>query len=143
MITQDIRVERMHDDFIKYHLNANLQYPWPFNAVVHSFTAPDTGDAHDHPWGFTSHILYGSYVEEVFTINEEDGTWSREVITRRAGTVHHVTAKHIHRIIALPEGECYTIILPGEPEQKSGFWKFEGDNILYRPWDSPNFGRYQ
>lgn len=119
--------ERMSGAFEKWHI-AGLPVP----AALHHFSAPDAGDPHDHPWGFTSHILTGGYIEEVFHLHD-DGTWSSSIVTRKPGTTHQVEATHIHRIISLPDGGCWTLIVPGPHERETRFWRF-GERIESRPW---------
>jgi hypothetical protein len=129
-------VERMNDAFTKYHLNREGEAPWPFRPVLHHFTQPDYGDPHDHPWSFTSFVMSGGYVEEVFSIT--NGVWRSEIVHRLPGTSHHVLATHIHRIIDLPEGECWTMVLGGPHERETRFWRF-GEHIESRAWHEHDF----
>lgn len=131
MITVD--TEQMSDIFTKYHLR-NL----PFNAVIHKFTEPDKGDPHNHPFSFTTHILKGSYIERIWT-PEYNGKWVFADFHRTEGTVQHVRAHRVHQIISLPDGDCYTLILPGKWERKSGFWRFDESGAKFREWDQPEF----
>lgn len=130
-----IEEERMSDEFKKFHLRG-----LPFDAVIHHFTDTDKDNAHDHPFGFRSIILQGSYKEEVYTVNV-DGTYSSEVIHRKKGDSFFIPAKHIHRIIELPEGECFTLILPEKWEKHTYFWKFE-DKVQRRRWDELEYKDY-
>lgn len=122
------RCEPMSSAFTKWHLDAP--------AVLHRFTAPDSGDPHDHPFGFTTQILSGGYVEEVYTLTA-DGGWSVSLHHRWPGTSHHVEATTVHRIVALPQGECWTVIRPGPWERKSGFWRVVDGRAQFRAWDEP------
>lgn len=137
-----INVEHMNRIFTKYHLNQHGEQPWPFRPVIHHFKGPDTGAPHDHPWSFTSFVLSGSYVEEVYTI-AEDGAWSMEVVERPAGTSHRVEATHIHRIIELPQGECWTMVMSGPNEREPHFWKFNEKGIYCRPWFKRAYSRWR
>jgi hypothetical protein len=136
MIHLPVRIEPMGDAFTKYHLGGE-QAPWPFFPVIHHFTAPDLGDPHDHPWAFTSHVLQGRYVEEVFHLSA-DGSWSSEIITRLPGTSHSVVATHIHRLIDLPDGDCWTCVMAGSVERETRFWRFD-DGVRSRAWYEPGF----
>lgn len=128
----NLREERMADHFVKHHVEG-----LPAAAVFHQFSQVDHGDPHDHPWSFTSFVLHGGYVEEVF----DRETGSSKLVNHTVGESFYVPAKHIHRIVALPAGECFTIILPGEPEQKSGFWEFSPEGARHRYWDQAEFQR--
>ena len=120
----------MSDVFTKYHLKG-----FPFEAVMHKFTAPDQGYPHCHPFGFTTHILQGSYVELIY--NKANGNYME--MEREQGTSHFVPARLIHKIIDLPEGECWTIITPQAWEKEPCFWKFE-DGVAYkRQWNEKKF----
>lgn len=122
-----VRREDMNEVFTKFHLN-NGQ-------VLHRFTQSDAEEPpHDHPFNFTSHILSGGYVEEVFTVHP-DGTHSIERVERKPGTSHRVLATTIHRLVDLPTGECLTLIEPGPLERVSGFYSFLPEGNFRRNWD--------
>lgn len=133
-----IDVEHMNDLFTKYHLNQHGTQPWPFRPVLHHFKGPDWGDPHDHPWNFTTHILMGSYLEEVYT-RLPGGDWSMELVERKAGTAHRIEATHIHRIVALPEGGCWTLVLPEAGQRVPHFWRFNETGVYCRPWTDRDF----
>ncbi len=79
----------MSDDFTKYLLKIKDKNGGLFQPVIHHFTDIDKGEnPHDHPWGFTTHILKGSYIEKVYHIVE--GKWFTETIFREQGTAHKV-----------------------------------------------------
>ena len=121
--------ERMSDEFTKFHVrNA------PFYAVFHRFTAPDKGGPHDHPWGFTTKIIKGSYVERRYYL---DG--STEIFHRKLNDSFEMDAKTIHRIVSLPDGECWTMITPFAWEREWGFWQFREDGAYFRQHDWPEF----
>lgn len=127
----DLRIERMNDHFVKLHLGDGR--------VAHWFTGADGPDAdpHDHPWSFTSTVLEGGYVEQVFDLTRP-GDPPQE-IERRPGDTFHNEAGTIHRIIRLLERECWTVIRPGPWERKPGFYRFEDGLALRRAWDEPDF----
>lgn len=121
--------EPMGSHFDKWHVEG-----LPRSAVFHRFTAADLGDPHDHPWGFHSFVVSGGYVEEVF---EVDG--SSRFVLRSPGESFYVPAAHIHRLVELIGGECWTIILPGQPERDSGFYQFRDGQAYHRPWHRADF----
>lgn len=121
-----VGIERMSRAFTKYHLDDGR--------ALHRFSAeePD-GDPHDHPWSFHTEILDGGYVEQVFHI-ANDGNWRSEFVSRDPGTVHQVHATHIHRIVALPQRVCWTLVSAGAPERETRFWRFD-ETISSRRWN--------
>lgn len=124
------RIEEMGPHFTKVHL--------PGSQVLHRFTEPDAGAPHDHPWGFTSHVLSGGYIEDVYTLRP-DGIATVERKERRPGTSHQVEAGTVHRIVGLLAGECWTLVEPGPLEQQSGFYHFDGAGIWHRYWHEAEF----
>ena len=129
--------EIMSDEFRKYHLKG-----LPFDAVLHEFVSIDKGDAHDHPFNFRTHILYGSYVEMRYFINP-DGSWYARSFHRKEGDSFIVGADCIHRIIELPEGACYTMIRPMEWNKQPCFYRFTDNGVLYRQWNESEFIPYK
>lgn len=121
-----VHPEVMSDGFSKWHLRDGL--------VLHRFTAPDDGEPHDHPWAFTTQILSGGYVEEVYSLMPEGG-WTMSLHYRWPGETHRVEAQTIHRIVSLPEGECWTLIRPEAWEQQPGFWRLRHGVAERRVWN--------
>ena len=119
-------VERMSRAFTKFHLSDGR--------ALHRFSAAESHmDPHCHPWSFTSDVLAGGYVEEVF--NFDASGWRSALINRAPGTTHHVPAAHIHRIVELPMGVCWTLVKAGPAEREVRFWRFS-DRIVSRAWHS-------
>lgn len=122
----DPRVERMNGGMVKLHLGTPDK-----PRVIHWFTAPDHGDPHDHKqWGFWSTVIEGSYIEERYSL---DGSHDR--IHRQKGERFYVESDAIHRIVELPDGECWTMIEP-DPHtgQDSGFYIWRDGVALTRTW---------
>jgi len=123
--TRILRVERMSRAFTKYHLDDGR--------ALHRFRMGEPhADPHDHPWSFETEILAGGYVEEVFH-HAPHGGWHSELVHRTPGTVHQVQAEHIHRIIELPERECWTVVRAGLNARETRFWRF-GADVRSRAW---------
>lgn len=121
-----VRTERMSPAFVKYHLDDGR--------VLHRFVRPEPhADPHDHPWSFETTILSGGYVEEVFAFRA-DGGWRSMFVERPPGSRHMIEAGHIHRIVALPAGESWTLVRAGPHERKTLFWRF-GDVVQRRAWN--------
>ena len=129
--TAILRVERMSPAFLKLHLDDG--------SVLHRFTrAEPWSDPHDHPFAIEIEVLAGGYVEEVFT-HAETG-WRATLVHRHPGDTHRLVADHIHRIVELPAGECWTRARYGPPERDTHFWRF-GDDVRRRRWNSRRWER--
>lgn len=117
--------ERMSPAFEKLHLGDGV--------AMHHFTQEEPhADPHSHPADFTTTILTGGYVEEVFTITDQG--WTSELIERLPGHTYEIAAEHIHRIVSLPEGECWTLVSMGTHRRTTRFWRF-GAEVMVRDWD--------
>lgn len=120
-----VTYERMADFFHKLHLGDGT--------VLHVFTDADRGDPHDHPWTFTSEVLAGGYVEEVYDVE----TGMVRIIERRAGDGPFVVPFYkVHRIVKLLEPVTITRIRPGAFKQQPGFWQFRPEGSFRRQHDS-------
>jgi hypothetical protein len=93
--------------------------PW-FGVFVHHILAPDwTRDLHDHPWGFVSVRLVGTYTEQLghdpqalnFSVTEHAG---RRVSVRPYGAVHRISR------LGRAKG-VWTLVLRGRRHQAWGF----------------------
>jgi hypothetical protein len=123
-----VNVERMSRAFTKYHLSDGR--------ALHRFRHGEPhADPHDHPWSFATEILYGGYVEEVFLIDPAGG-WRSEIVHRSPFTSHHIPADHIHRIIEIPQGDCWTLVAAGPHERTVRFWRFDSEGVKWRAWNS-------
>lgn len=132
--TSIVRGERMSPAFIKYHLDDG--------GALHRFVRPEPhADPHDHPWSFETTILSGGYIEEVFTF-QPGGGWRSVLVERQSGSRHWIEAGHIHRIVALPLGECWTLVRAGPPERDTLFWRF-GDTVQRRAWNARRWSPYR
>lgn len=122
----------MSDFFNKVHLQIGK-----FPLTLHHFTGPDVGDAHDHPFSFTTIILSGGYTEEVWYKGFK-GLWSYDIVHREPGTSHVVKATDIHKIIDLPDGECITTVKWHDQEsmrREPRFWQFNQQLARSRQWN--------
>ena len=128
-----IEKQKFREGFEKWHIRG-----FPFHLAFHKISAPDFGVIHDHPTKIRITILYGSYWERVYTVND-DRTWSYADFHRQPGETREMEANTIHEILSLPEGVCYTMIQPGPIERDWGFWKFDEKGAHYRQHDQSEF----
>lgn len=132
-----IRTECMSEQFTKVHLDVGK-----LTLTLHHFTGPDIGDPHDHPFAFTTTILAGGYIEEVWC-RGKDG-WSSRLVHREVGSSHRVGARSVHRIVELPQGECVTSIVwhsENVQRRQPRFWRFRNGVMWSRRWDQTGFKR--
>ena len=123
--TRIVSVERMSRAFTKYHLDDGR--------ALHRFKAEEPhATPHDHPWGFETEVLEGGYVDEVFHL-DPGGGWHSELVHRVPGQRYRVDATHIHRIVELPTGECWTLVRAGPNAREARFWRV-GDMVQSRAW---------
>lgn len=107
----------------------------------HLLLGADRGDPHDHrEWGFTSRIVAGGYVEEVYSL---DGTFT--VREWRQGDVFYVPYNHIHRIIEHPHGETLTHVAPDVHRGKgpAHSYQFREDGVWSRPVQGGEWERFE
>lgn len=128
--------EIMSAEFVKWHIRG-----LPFNAVVHEFSEKDKGDAHDHPFDFISTILHGYYIEEIYHLRR-NGKWTTTKKKRKCGDTFRVKATHIHQIVEMSEGGCYSLILPGKGKREWRFWSFDNELVTSRVWNETDFKPY-
>ena len=113
-----MRVERIHDGFIKHHIEG-----FPFQAAIHEFHGPEGGYPHDHPWSFASVVLSGWYIEHRWRVRP-GGLWTVVEYKYEPGEMIYGLANDIHSIVeTAPEG-CYTMCQYGERVQEPSFYKF-------------------
>lgn len=129
-----IKPEKLSRAFKKHHILG-----LPFEASFNEFSAPDTGDPHDHPFDFITHILSGGYTERVYLINEH-GEVTTEDVERKPGTSHYVRATDIHQIIHLHAGHCVTLMMPQFGHVRATcFYRFIEGRAYRRLWNKRKF----
>lgn len=133
------RKEEMNNVFTKHV--ADFEENDSRHIAIHHFTglAPIP---HDHPFGFRSTILKGSYIERVYHINP-DGSFRTEDVHRQEGSSHYVPASCIHEIISLPDGDCWTLTVLEPHQREWRFWDFREDGIYSRQHNEEEFTPYK
>jgi len=92
------------DDFVVYELGQLADGRW---AKLHHFLRPDAGPPHCHWCEIESHGLKGDYVERIY---RNGLTWD---VPRPASGHHVIDAETTHRLIALPDGDAWTVCFTG------------------------------
>src|SRR5438552_314191 len=92
--------------------------PW-IQLFYHRFNGPDwTSDPHDHPSGFISIGLKGSYTESVYDAAGKE-LYDREW---KAPWIRSFPPTHIHRTSAVGPKGASTICITGKFKQNWGFF---------------------
>lgn len=129
-----IKPEKLSRSFKKHHIQG-----LPFPASFNEFSAPDTGDPHDHPFDFITHILDGGYIERSYMIDELGNVTTSDV-ERKPGTSHLVKATDIHQIIHLFTGHCVTLMMPQSGHIRATcFYRFIEGKAYRRLWNKRKF----
>ncbi len=101
------------DYLLRYYLFLKNRKTFPFNIFLHKFLKSDTEDLHDHPWGFTTIILWGGYWEYVPNLPK---TWYGP------GSIIIHKPTDFHRIELDPEKpDVWTLFIPGKRCREWGF----------------------
>ena len=88
---------------------------------LHHFVGDDWAkDLHDHPKRFISIGLWGSYIEET----------PNSCQTYRAPWIRSFPATHIHRLLMINGGDCWTLVIVLKAVRAWGFWTEQG----WFPW---------
>ena len=102
----------------RYYIFLKDRTSFPFNIFIHKFLKSDPDDLHDHPWGYTTLILYGGYWEYY---KNDDG----DVVKHWCGPGKLQTrpANHTHRIeLDKTNPICWTLFIPRKRQREWGFY---------------------
>lgn len=92
-----------------------------FAVYVHKFVASDWArDPHDHPKRFISIGLWGAYKEFVYEARDNQ-TFTKYVKLHVAPWVRSFPANHLHRIEAVNDRPCWTLVVTLKPVREWGF----------------------
>lgn len=96
---------------------------------VHLFRRPDVDSClHDHPWSFWTLILRGGYIER----NDSGHAYLGP------GTLAFRPAEYRHRIVDLPDGRSWSLVVTSPKRREWGFTTPRGHWIPWRPFvDTP------
>lgn len=97
---------------------------------LHHFIKGDNDpDPHSHPWGFTTLVLAGGYVDECWKKDADGRVVHDRYQTCKPGRLYCRRASHIHRVL-LPEGKTgWTLVFRGKRFCDWGF--YVGDRFVH------------
>lgn len=104
-----------------------------FGIYLHHIHRPDKDPhPHDHPWGFWSLILAGSYRERIWPGKENPG---RSLVRNRARWSAARLGRDAAHLITGISGPLWTLVLVGPRRGEWGFWTPAGDGTSrFVPW---------
>lgn len=103
--------ERLGLPTCPYVIRWRFETRW-FSIRLHHWLAPDDDRAHhDHPWRFTTFVLWGGYTDDSPAGDEH----------LRAPAIRRRTAEHRHTVRPDPGG-AWTIVVTGPRIRTWGFW---------------------
>lgn len=97
----------------------SMRLPFGCSIKVHHILRPDDDRCqHNHPWSFWTFVLWGGYIEQVAEHN----------VRHHMKWLHGAWRPHgfRHRIIELPRGHSWTLILVGKTQSTWGFFTQAG-----------------
>ena len=114
------RVIVSEDYMIRWHLTPERE--GRRNYFLHKMNGPDLGrDMHDHPWDFTTFILWGGYNESIRLANGAP-TWTQVPwLSRRTRK-----AEYTHAIKRLHKRPTWTLVITGPRRREWGFYTKDG-----------------
>lgn len=92
----------------------------PTAVYVHKFIRSDEDEMHDHPWPFTSVILFNGYYEETPALGWKNGDGPTKLTWYGPGRVLHRPANWIHGVRLHDFRPTYTIVFRGIKERSWG-----------------------
>lgn len=95
-----------------------------FSVYVHRILLPDTDrNPHDHPFEFSSLILRGGYIEDVYRrkIPRGRGRWVKQTYVRNLFSYHRHPLSSAHSITTVLPNTT-TLVLAGRRVDTWGFW---------------------
>ena len=103
---------------------------FPFNIFLHKFLKSDPDHLHDHPWGYTTFVIWGGYWE--YTENAEG---KRTKKWCGIGYFANRPATWKHRLELDPAyPTCWTLFIPHKRVRKWGFYKPADGGIEKEEW---------
>lgn len=93
----------------------SLALPWGWSVKLHHILRTDADRCqHDHPWAFWTIVLWGGYEE---TVGE-----NQRLNRMRPGRSAYRPVGFRHRIVSLPRGHAWTLVITKRRECEWGFF---------------------
>lgn len=101
----------------------SLWLPFGISLKLHEIVLPDDDRCeHDHPWWFIRIILWGGYTEQVKGQVYHRKPWRPWFFWR----VYPCWPEFQHRILSLPRGKNWSLVLCGPKHNSWGFYTKQG-----------------
>ena len=114
----------------RYYLFLRDRGSFPFNIFLHKFLKSDPDHLHDHPWGYTTFVIWGGYWE--YTENAEG-----KRVKKWCGVGYFANRPALwkHRLELDPaHPTCWTLFIPHKRSREWGFYKPAEGGIEKEEW---------
>jgi len=114
----------------RYYLFLRDRGTFPFNIFLHKFLKSDPDNLHDHPWGYTTFVIWGGYWE--YTENAEG-----KRVKKWCGVGYFANRPALwkHRLELDPaHPTCWTLFIPHKRSREWGFYKPAEGGIEKEEW---------
>ena len=114
----------------RYYLFLRDRGTFPFNIFLHKFLKSDPDNLHDHPWGYTTFVIWGGYWE--YTENAEG-----KRVKKWCGVGYFANRPALwkHRLELDPaHPTCWTLFIPHKRTREWGFYKPAEGGIEKEEW---------
>lgn len=91
--------------------------------MLHKIVRSDESCPHDHPWNFTSIMLWGHYLEFEYK-GDDNGPHFVDCQVHRAPCILRRPANWLHKISV--NKPCWTLVFTSTRKRKWGFWTLRG-----------------
>lgn len=97
---------------------------WPVRVFLHNiFRSDDDPDCHDHPWDFSSLVLWNGYTE---TIQSPRNYFLKSYQRIYAPSFRKMLATHIHKVTLDEKKPAVTLVFAKKAKRVWGFWTQNG-----------------
>jgi hypothetical protein len=116
-----------NEDYMhRYYLFLKDRVSFPFNLLLHKIVRSDDPVYHDHPWPYTTIVLWGGYWEHTPEINGEGIIIAHHKTWRGPGSVISRKAHEYHWLELDNNKPAITLFIPKKRISKWGFFVDDG-----------------
>lgn len=108
---------------------------WPIRVFLHNiFESDDDPDCHDHPWDFSSLILWNGYNEHTWLTNYNRGHKGFEPKYHGMFSFRKMKAEFIHKVELVDHKPAITLVFAKKARRNWGFWPTRNQVTFWKEW---------